>query len=86
MQSAGSYYAKTKNLLNNNYPANRTNAYNAKSKQTCNFGQLDPKESVCVRIFWCIASNSDGSAWIQCTKGAKCFSAELSGVYYVFTS
>lgn len=54
--------------------------------QTCTFGNLGAKESLFARVFWCIATNGDGSAWIDCTRGDKLFSAELSGKFYIFTS
>ena len=64
----------------------RANAYNATKSQSCVFGTLEPKHSVYVRVFWCIANNENGTTWIDCTKGAKTFSAELSGMYYIFSS
>lgn len=86
VQSVGAYYSTSKSGLDNSYPATRAKAYDAKGKQTCNFGTLNAKGYTFLRIFWCISTNSDGTAWINCTRGAKCFSAELSGVYYIFTT
>jgi hypothetical protein len=66
--------------------ANRANAYNATKNQTCVFSTLAPKAHIYVRVFWCIANNDQGTTWIDCTKGTKVFSAELSGRYYIFSS
>jgi hypothetical protein len=55
--------------------ANRGNAYNSTKSQTCVFGTLAPKSHVYVRVFWCIANNEQGTAWIDCTKGSKVFSS-----------
>jgi hypothetical protein len=55
--------------------ANRGNAFGATGSQTCVFGTLEPKHSTYVRVFWCIANNAEGTSWIDCTKGAKTFSA-----------
>jgi hypothetical protein len=55
--------------------ANRANAYESTKSQTCKFGTLAPKSHVYVRVFWCIANNAQGTAWIDCTKGSKVFSS-----------
>ena len=67
-------------------PANRATAYSARSSQTCSLGDIEPKGVVYVRVFWCIAQDATGTSWIDCSKGAKTYSAELSGVYYIFSN
>lgn len=57
--------------------------------QTLSFGTLDPKSTIYVRVYWCIATsenNGVATAWVDCTRGDKLFSAELSGKYYIFTT
>ena len=65
---------------------NRSRAIEAIKSQTLSFGTLDAKSSVFVRVFWCIATNAEGTSWIDCTRGDKLFSAELAGKFYVFTT
>ena len=64
--------------------ATRANAFNARSSQTCSLGTIEPKGCVFVRVFWCIAANTDGTAWIDVSRGKKTYSAELSGTYFIF--
>ena len=64
----------------------RKNAFNARSSQTCTFGTIAPKSSVYIRVWWCIANDANGTSWIDCTRGAKLYSAELSGKFYLFTT
>jgi len=64
--------------------ATRANAFSARSSQTCSLGDIAPKGFVFVRVFWCIAANAQGTAWIDVSKGKKTYSAELSGKYFIF--
>ena len=63
----------------------RINAYNKSQSQTCVFGTLEPQQHTYVRVWWCIASNANGTAWVQVTKGAKTYSSEISGTYTIFS-
>ena len=79
----GAVYSESYNGLGG---TSRSEAINAIKSQTLQFGTLDAKSSKFVRVFWCIATNEQGTGWIDCTRGEKLFSAELSGKFYVFTS
>jgi hypothetical protein len=56
VQRTGAYYSTDYHSLPN--PKERVNAYNATQSQTCSFGTLAPKQSVYLRVFWCIANNA----------------------------
>ena len=64
--------------------ATRANAFGARSSQTCSLGDIAPKGVVYVRVFWCIAANAQGTAWIEVSRGRKTYSAEMSGKYFIF--
>jgi len=66
--------------------ASRKEAFSAKSSQSVSFGTLNSKSAVYLRVYWCICNDENGTSWIDCTRGSKCFSAEMSGKYYVFTT
>lgn len=66
--------------------ATRKNAFAAKSSQSVSFGTLNSKSCVYLRVFWCICNDENGTSWIDCTRGSKVFSAEMSGKYYTFTT
>ena len=84
----GAVCATSFSALNTNsaYVPSRENAFNARKTQTCSIGTIAPKETVYVRVFWTIANNAQGTAWVDCTKGSKTFSCEMSGAYFIFTS
>ena len=88
VQRTGARVATSHSALNNgtNSKATRTNAFNARASQSAVLGTIDPKGMVYVRVFWCIANNAEGTAWIDCTRGKKLYSGELAGRYYVFSS
>ena len=65
------------------HPATRQAAFGARSSQVCDLRSIEPKQKVYVRVYWCIASNADGTAWVDVSKGKKTYSAELSGTYYI---
>lgn len=67
-------------------PATRANACSAKSSQNVSLGYLNSKNSIYVRVFWCIAANSEGTDWVDVTRGSKTFSAQLAGKYYIFSN
>ena len=83
VQRAGASYSRDYSNLS---VANRVNAYNSTKSQSCVFGTLAPKATTYVRVFWCIANDENGTSWIDCTKGSKVFSSELSGRYYISSS
>lgn len=64
----------------------RKNAFSARSSQSCSLGDIEPKQAVYVRVFWCIANDAEGTSWVDTTKGYKTYSAELTGSYYIFSS
>lgn len=82
----GAYCESSYSTLGASHPLTRANAFQARSNQTCSLGTIEPKKSVFVRVFWCIANNAQGTAWVDVVKGSKTYSAELSGSYYIFTS
>lgn len=82
----GAYCESSYSTLSTEHALTRANAFAARSNQTCSLGTIEPKKSVFVRVFWCIANNAQGTAWIDVVKGSKTYSAELSGSYYIFTS
>ena len=82
----GARYSTSFSNLDAEYPANRAMAFDARSEQSLSFGTIEPKQTIFVRVFWCIAQNAAGTAWIDCSRGNKCYSGELSGTYFIFTS
>lgn len=88
VQRTGARVATSHSALNNgtNSKATRTNAFNARASQSAVLGTIDPKGMVYVRVFWCIANNAEGTAWIDVTRGKKVFSAELAGRFYLFSN
>jgi hypothetical protein len=82
----GARYSTSFSNLDATYPANRATAFDARSEQSLSFGTIEPKQTIFVRVFWCIAQNAAGTAWIDCSRGNKCYSGELSGTYFIFTS
>ena len=82
----GARYSTSFSNLDAEYPANRAMAFEARSEQSLSFGTIEPKQTIFVRVFWCIAQNAAGTAWIDCSRGNKCYSGELSGTYFIFTS
>ena len=82
----GAGYSTSFSNLETNYPANRATAFAARANQALSFGTIEPKQTIFVRVFWCIAQNAAGTAWIDCSRGNKCYSGELSGTYFIFTS
>lgn len=82
----GAYCESSYSTLSTSHALTRANAFQARSNQTCSLGTIEPKKSVFVRVFWCIANNAQGTAWVDVVKGSKTYSAELSGSYYIFTS
>ena len=80
--------ATSYSALNNgtNSKATRTNAFNARASQSAVLGTIDPKGMVYVRVFWCIANNAEGTAWIDVSRGRKSYSGELAGRYFVFSN
>lgn len=85
VQRTGAVYASSYSELNteSTKQANRTNAYNARSRQTLVFGTVEAQGMVYVRVFWCIANNAQGTEWFEVTKGNKTYSAELAGRYFI---
>ena len=83
VQRTGAKYAQAYSGLGT---PSRADAVNVIKSQTLSFGTLDAKAAKFVRVYWCIATNSDGTSWINCTRGEKLFSAELSGKFYIFTT
>ena len=69
-----------------NSKATRKNAFEARQSQAVSLGTIDPKGTVYVRVFWCIANDANGTKWIDCTRGNKTYSAELSGKFYITSS
>lgn len=63
----------------------RSVAISAASSQSVGFGTLMPKQTVYVRVYWCLASNAQGTSYVETTRGRKLYSAELSGRYYTLT-
>ena len=82
----GAGYSTSFSNLDATYPANRATAFDARANQSLSFGTIEPKQTIFVRVFWCIAQNAAGTAWIDCSRGNKCYSGELSGTYFIFTS
>lgn len=82
----GAVYATSFSNLVSRYPANRSQAFSARSSQTLAFGTIEPKQTIFVRVFWCIAQNAAGTAWVDTTRGSKTYSGELSGSYFIFTT
>lgn len=82
----GAGYSTSFSNLDAKYPANRAKAFEVRANQTLSFGTIEPKQTIFVRVFWCIAQNAAGTAWIDCSRGNKCYSGELSGTYFIFTS
>lgn len=82
----GAGYSTSFSNLETSYPANRATAFAARANQALSFGTIEPKQTIFVRVFWCIAQNAAGTAWIDCSRGNKCYSGELSGTYFIFTS
>lgn len=82
----GAKYSTSFSHLDATYPATRANAFEARANQVLSFGTIEPKQTIFVRVFWCIAQNAAGTAWIDCSRGSKTFSGELSGTYFIFTS
>ena len=82
----GAVYATSFSDLVSRYPANRSQAFSARSSQTLAFGTIEPKQTIFVRVFWCIAQNAAGTAWVDTTRGSKTYSGELSGSYFIFTT
>ena len=83
-RTGAKYSTRYANFSTGDYVANLANAVKARGNQTCTFGTLAPKGRVFVRIFWTIATNANGGAWISCTRGRKLYSAEISGTYFLF--
>ena len=83
VQRTGAKFAQAYSALGT---PSRGDAVNVIKSQTASFGTLDAKASKFVRVYWCIATNADGTSWINCTRGEKLFSAELSGKFYIFTT
>ena len=81
----GAGYSTSFSQLASSYPANRATAFAARANQALSFGTIEPKQTIFVRVFWCIAQNAAGTAWIDCSRGNKCYSGELSGTYFIFT-
>ncbi len=91
--SVGETVNRTGAKFNRNYESLKTgndskaslaNAIKARSSQACTFGTLAPKDKVFIRIFWSIATNAEGTQFINVTRGRKLSSAEFSGVYFLF--
>ena len=82
----GAGYSTSFSNLDATYPANRAKAFEVRANQSLSFGTIEPKQTIFVRVFWCIAQNAAGTAWIDCSRGNKCYSGELSGTYFIFTS